>query len=59
MANMIRPVIIALPFVGAVVNGFWRASALGIAATWPRRTDRTSGLDPDHAGESATGDGGP
>jgi hypothetical protein len=59
MASMILALIIAVPLIGAVVYACWLASELGVATTWPRRTGRTSRLDPDHAGEAASGHGGP
>jgi hypothetical protein len=59
MVAMILPVIVALTVAGAVVSGFCPASASGLAATWPRRTDRTPCLDSDRTGETAGGHGGP
>jgi len=60
MASMVLALTIGLPLIGAVVYGCWLASALGIAATWPRRTRHTSRLDSDHPGvEAASGYGGP
>ena len=55
---MILALIFGLALLGIVVYGLWLADALGVAATWPRRTGHSSRLDPERASRAARSSGG-